>query len=160
MLIYIIRFIICFISLEKAHWGRGQLSYLFIYLWSIYLFVCFIYNFIKIKENYNQLTNLTTGCIYFWQKAVRGWDINCALCASRCITDKWWECQFFFLVCNSSAEVQVRTGRTCERWKYHELCFQLSATLFANSWNSLTMSFKTYVIPNCVINWRKLKPID
>ena len=43
MFIYIVRFIICFISAEKAHWGRGQLSYLFIYLFMIYLFVCLFY---------------------------------------------------------------------------------------------------------------------
>lgn len=58
MLIYIIRFIICFISPEKAHWERGQLSYLFIYDLFICLFVLFIISLKSRKTITNPQTSL------------------------------------------------------------------------------------------------------
>ena len=59
MLIYIIRFIICFISPEKAHWGRGQLSYLFIYLFYD-LFICLFVLFIISLKSRKTITNPQT----------------------------------------------------------------------------------------------------
>ena len=60
MLIYIIRFIICFISPEKAHWGRGQLSYLFIYVFIYDLFICLFVLFIISLKSRKTITNPQT----------------------------------------------------------------------------------------------------
>ena len=63
---------------KPSNWGRGQLRYLFSYFYWFLFITTTIY-----KKNYNRSTSLTAVCIYFWQKAVLGWDINCDLCASR-----------------------------------------------------------------------------
>ena len=100
---------------------------LFIYLFIYDLFICLFVLFIISLKSKKTITNPQTSlqAPFTFGKKLCGDETSIALSvlADVSLTSDG----------SASAEVQVRTGRTCERWKYHELCFQLSATLFANS---------------------------